>query len=169
MVGKQIINVLLEYGIPWISSRNICKSQNEDKEQWVIDQELNPFNWQMLVPEYLEMSKNELNRVLIRMSLIFMFSDSIWFCHLICCCFSVRAFYDFCSILISRNSLAPLFALINNILELRGDAWKFLTRYRRPDLYKTGDIGVWTDILSAVSYLSVLTNVSCNRNCLFEI
>ncbi len=63
-------------------------------------------------------------------------------------------------ILLSVNSLAPLFALLNNLVELRLDAWKFLTKYRRPVLYKAADIGVWTDILSVISYFAVLTNVS---------
>ena len=170
MFGKQTINALFEYGIPWITSRKICKCQSKKKEeQWVIDHKLDEFDWQMLVPEYLEMSKNEPNCVPVHMSLTFIFSDSIWFCHLICCCLSVSPFYYFYSILLSENRLAPLLALMNNLLELRGDAWKFLTKYRRPVLYKAGDIGVWTDILSAVSYLAVLTNVSCNENCLFEL
>ncbi|CAF3378318.1 unnamed protein product [Rotaria sp. Silwood1] len=56
--------------------------------------------------------------------------------------------------------LAPLFALLNNILELRFDAWKILTRYRRPVLHKAANIGIWTDILSGISYLAVLTNAA---------
>ncbi|CAF4903920.1 unnamed protein product, partial [Rotaria sp. Silwood1] len=44
--------------------------------------------------------------------------------------------------------LAPLFALLNNLLELRCDAWKFLTKYRRPTLCKAANIGAaviaWT-------------------------
>ncbi|CAF1501688.1 unnamed protein product, partial [Adineta steineri] len=54
--------------------------------------------------------------------------------------------------------LAPLFALANNIVELRLDAWKLLTRYKRPVPFKAADIGIWSDIFSGVSYLAVLTN-----------
>ncbi|CAF3746759.1 unnamed protein product [Adineta steineri] len=54
--------------------------------------------------------------------------------------------------------LAPLFALINNLVELRLDAWKLLTRYKRPIPFKAADIGIWSDIFSGVSYLAVLTN-----------
>jgi len=55
--------------------------------------------------------------------------------------------------------LAPLFALINNLIEIRLDAWKLLWKYKRPIPYKASNIGIWNDILSAVSYFAVLTNV----------
>ncbi|CAF1466810.1 unnamed protein product, partial [Adineta steineri] len=54
--------------------------------------------------------------------------------------------------------LAPLFALANNIVELRLDAWKLLSKYKRPIPFKAADIGIWSDIFSGVSYLAVLTN-----------
>ncbi|CAF1289364.1 unnamed protein product [Rotaria sordida] len=57
-----------------------------------------------------------------------------------------------------KGRLAPLFALLNNILEIRFDAWKLLTRYRRPVLHKAANIGIWTAILSSISYFAVLTN-----------
>jgi hypothetical protein len=56
--------------------------------------------------------------------------------------------------------LAPLFALINNLIEVRLDAWKFLSKYKRPIPYKASDIGIWSDIISAISYVAVLTNVT---------
>ena len=59
-----------------------------------------------------------------------------------------------------KYSLAPLFALINNFIELRLDAWKFLSKYKRPIPFKASDIGIWEDIISGISYLAVLTNVS---------
>ena len=55
--------------------------------------------------------------------------------------------------------MAPLFAVINNIIELRLDAWKFLSKYKRPIPHKASDIGIWGDIMSGVSYLAVVTNV----------
>jgi anoctamin-3 len=58
-----------------------------------------------------------------------------------------------------NSSLAPLFALFNNLIELRLDAWKFLSKYKRPIPYKASDIGIWGDIISGISYLAVLTNV----------
>ncbi len=40
------------------------------------------------------------------------------------------------------------------------DAWKFLSKYKRPIPFKASDIGIWSDIISAISYFAVLTNVS---------
>ena len=161
MIGKQLINGLVEYGIPYICSRRCGRNpEKENVKQWMIDHRLNKFDWKMLVPEYLEMSKE--NKV-VRFADPFVVSssDSIWFCYPIRHGISVsndgifyRQLASFC-----RYSLAPLFALMNNLVELRFDAWKILTRFRRPVLYKAANIGVWTNILSTISYLAVLTNV----------
>jgi len=59
-----------------------------------------------------------------------------------------------------NSRLAPLFALFNNLIEIRLDAWKFLSKYKRPIPFKASDIGIWGDIISAISYFAVLTNVS---------
>lgn len=55
--------------------------------------------------------------------------------------------------------LAPLCALINNILEHRLDATKLVTKYRRPIPRKMGGIGAWNGVLLGVTYLSTATNV----------
>ncbi|KAG8249797.1 Anoctamin-1 [Homalodisca vitripennis] len=54
--------------------------------------------------------------------------------------------------------LAPLFALLNNILESRLDAQKLLTYHRRPVAQRVADIGVWFSILDSISKLAVITN-----------
>ncbi|VVC96070.1 unnamed protein product [Leptidea sinapis] len=54
--------------------------------------------------------------------------------------------------------LAPLFALINNVLEMRLDATKFLSCYRRPVPQRVNDIGVWYRILDSIGKLSIITN-----------
>jgi len=56
--------------------------------------------------------------------------------------------------------LAPLFALLNNLIEIRLDAWKLLSKHKRPIPFKASDIGIWCDIISAISYFAVLTNVN---------
>lgn len=56
--------------------------------------------------------------------------------------------------------LAPLCALINNCMELRLDAYKLVTRYRRPVPKKDSGIGPWRDILEVITHLSIATNVS---------
>lgn len=38
--------------------------------------------------------------------------------------------------------LAPVFALLNNVIEVRLDAKKFVTELRRPDAVRTKDIGM---------------------------
>lgn len=56
--------------------------------------------------------------------------------------------------------LAPVLALINNIIEIRLDAWKFLTKYKRPIPFRAADIGIWNNVLSGLSYVALVTNVS---------
>jgi len=54
--------------------------------------------------------------------------------------------------------LAPLFALINNVLEIRLDAKKLLTRYRRPIPQNVKDIGIWYEIMQSLTRIAVITN-----------
>lgn len=67
--------------------------------------------------------------------------------------------YGFVTIFVSAFPLAPLFALLNNIFEMRLDAKKLLTYYRRPVTQRVRDIGVWYRILDSIGKLSVITNV----------
>uniref|UniRef100_A0A1B6JRQ4 Anoctamin n=4 Tax=Homalodisca liturata TaxID=320908 RepID=A0A1B6JRQ4_9HEMI len=66
--------------------------------------------------------------------------------------------YGFVTIFVSAFPLAPLFALLNNILESRLDAQKLLTYHRRPVAQRVADIGVWFSILDSISKLAVITN-----------
>lgn len=66
--------------------------------------------------------------------------------------------YGFVTIFVSAFPLAPVFALINNILEMRLDAKKLLTYHRRPVSQRVRDIGVWFKILHSISKLAVITN-----------
>ncbi|XP_073948670.1 anoctamin 1 isoform X2 [Choristoneura fumiferana] len=66
--------------------------------------------------------------------------------------------YGFVTIFVAAFPLAPLFALINNVLEMRLDAKKFLSCYRRPVPQRVNDIGVWYRILDSIGKLSVITN-----------
>lgn len=54
--------------------------------------------------------------------------------------------------------LAPLFALINNVLEIRVDASKFINIYQRPPALRAATIGVWENVLAYIAYFSVITN-----------
>ncbi|XP_064628203.1 anoctamin-4-like isoform X2 [Lineus longissimus] len=66
--------------------------------------------------------------------------------------------FGFITIFVAAFPLAPLFALINNIIEIRLDAYKFVTQWRRPLAARGQDIGVWADIMTSISYLAVLSN-----------
>lgn len=67
--------------------------------------------------------------------------------------------FGFITLFVASFPLAPLLALFNNILEIRVDAWKFTTQFRRPMASKARNIGAWQEILNAVAILSVVTNV----------
>ncbi|KAL3668845.1 hypothetical protein V7S43_006137 [Phytophthora oleae] len=54
--------------------------------------------------------------------------------------------------------LAPLLALLNNLLELRTDAFKLCHTRQRPLAHKASGIGVWLHVLQIMSVLAVLTN-----------
>ncbi|KAF4042704.1 Calcium-activated chloride channel [Phytophthora infestans] len=54
--------------------------------------------------------------------------------------------------------LAPLLALLNNVLELRTDAFKICHTRQRPLARKASGIGVWLHVLQIMSVLAVLTN-----------
>lgn len=56
--------------------------------------------------------------------------------------------------------LAPLFALLNNWVEIRLDAHKFVCEYQRPVAQRAQNIGVWLNILEILSHMSVIANVS---------
>ncbi|TFK25156.1 DUF590-domain-containing protein [Coprinopsis marcescibilis] len=54
--------------------------------------------------------------------------------------------------------LAGVMALINNIFELRSDAFKISVHHRRPIPVRTDTIGPWLDALTFLTWLSAITN-----------
>ncbi|XP_057207186.1 anoctamin-7 isoform X1 [Triplophysa rosa] len=66
--------------------------------------------------------------------------------------------FGFITIFVAACPLAPLFALINNWVEVRLDAQKFVCEYRRPVVERAQDIGIWLTILQFISYLAVFSN-----------
>jgi anoctamin-1 len=66
--------------------------------------------------------------------------------------------YGFITIFVTAFPLAPFFALLNNIFEMRFDAKKLLLHYRRPIFARVRSIGIWYRILDCISKLSVITN-----------
>lgn len=49
--------------------------------------------------------------------------------------------FGFVTLFVASFPLAPLFALLNNIIEIRLDAKKFVTELRRPVAVRAKDIG----------------------------
>ena len=56
--------------------------------------------------------------------------------------------------------LGPLLALLSNMIELRLDAFKALTLYRRPLPKRTKNIGIWLPILETISKLGIIISGS---------
>lgn len=54
--------------------------------------------------------------------------------------------------------LAPLCALVNNLIEMRTDAYKLCYFTQRPIAHKASGIGVWYNVLHVMSVFAVLTN-----------
>ncbi|XP_072311063.1 anoctamin-4-like isoform X1 [Eucyclogobius newberryi] len=66
--------------------------------------------------------------------------------------------FGFTTIFVAAFPLAPLLALLNNIIEIRLDAYKFVTQWRRPLPSQEKDIGIWYGILEGIGILAVITN-----------
>ncbi|XP_030633854.1 anoctamin-7 [Chanos chanos] len=66
--------------------------------------------------------------------------------------------FGFITIFVAACPLAPFFALVNNWVEVRLDAQKFVCEYRRPVAERAQDIGIWLTILQVITYLAVISN-----------
>uniref|UniRef100_UPI00398ED654 anoctamin-1a n=1 Tax=Pristiophorus japonicus TaxID=55135 RepID=UPI00398ED654 len=66
--------------------------------------------------------------------------------------------FGFVTLFVASFPLAPLFALLNNVIEIRLDAKKFTSELRRPNAAKTKDIGIWYNILRGIGKLAVIIN-----------
>ncbi|XP_061819805.1 anoctamin-1a isoform X1 [Nerophis lumbriciformis] len=62
------------------------------------------------------------------------------------------------TLFVASFPLAPLFALLNNIIEIRLDAKKFVMELRRPNAVKARDIGIWYNLLRGLSKVAVILN-----------
>ncbi|XP_050413809.1 anoctamin-7 isoform X2 [Patella vulgata] len=66
--------------------------------------------------------------------------------------------FGFITIFVAAFPLAPLFALLNNWVEIRLDASKFVSETRRPVAERAKNIGVWYTILDSLAQLAVISN-----------
>eukprot|EP00744_Colponema_vietnamica_P001008 GILI01001731.1.p2 GENE.GILI01001731.1~~GILI01001731.1.p2 ORF type:complete len:458 (-),score=206.32 GILI01001731.1:254-1597(-) len=67
--------------------------------------------------------------------------------------------YGYVTLFTVAFPLAPLLALLNNVAEIRLDAFKLTVLHRRPLPTKAEDIGSWYYILDIMTIMSVVTNV----------
>uniref|UniRef100_A0A3B5AXA3 Anoctamin n=1 Tax=Stegastes partitus TaxID=144197 RepID=A0A3B5AXA3_9TELE len=141
MVGKQLINNIQEFFSKlksWWQKRKLRpqlkekkkKGANEEEAQGDEEEEVRPWedDYQLLVCEGL-------------------FSEYLEMLQ-----------FGFITIFVAACPLAPLFALINNWVEIRLDAHKFVTEYRRPVVERAQDIGIWFPILQFITHMAVLSN-----------
>ncbi|KAF9345076.1 Anoctamin-7, partial [Mortierella sp. AD094] len=68
--------------------------------------------------------------------------------------------FGFCTLFVTSFPVAPAFALINNWVDIRMEAFRLLTQYRRPIDLRAQDIGMWEKIMEFVSFISVITNAA---------
>lgn len=147
----------------WRQKRTLAKvlgaKASHEPRRWEEDYQL--VECQGLFEEYLEMGKYPL---LYLKNIVSPHANqnnaikchtSLWLSH----CAAVLQF-GFITIFVAAFPLAPLFALLNNWVEIRLDAHKFVCEYRRPVAERAQNIGVWFNILEALSHLSVIANVS---------
>ncbi len=66
--------------------------------------------------------------------------------------------YGFITMFVGAFPLAPLFALINNIIEIRVDAFKDLVEYQRFLPVRANNIGPWAYLLTVTTKIAILTN-----------
>uniref|UniRef100_A0A0X3QE59 Anoctamin n=1 Tax=Schistocephalus solidus TaxID=70667 RepID=A0A0X3QE59_SCHSO len=67
--------------------------------------------------------------------------------------------FGFVSMFTCAFPICGLLALLNNILELRGDAWKLVVIFRRPFAQPANGIGVWEHAFDIVSYVAIAVNI----------
>uniref|UniRef100_A0A0N5A4W3 Anoctamin n=1 Tax=Parastrongyloides trichosuri TaxID=131310 RepID=A0A0N5A4W3_PARTI len=66
--------------------------------------------------------------------------------------------YGFITLFVAAFPLAPLFAFLNNILEIRTDARKLVSMYQKPTPLHSSNIGMWQIILEYLSNIAVTIN-----------
>lgn len=164
MVGKQAVNAIVEMLIPYLKrtikelNQNYgwYKRHSEQKlvpstNQFTEDFNLLPAENNSLYAEYLEMGKSS-------QGLFNLYSYSLN------CSSSAVVQYGFITLFSLAFPLAPLLALINNVVEVRLDAIKMLRFVRRPVGMRARDIGVWHNIMTVVTHIAVASSVSFLRS-----
>lgn len=130
MVGKQLLNQFKEILIPKLQ---VCSRQRQAKKS---EEEGGTYTRWMQ-----DRDMQEVDRLMLFEEYIEMVIQ-----------------YGFVVIFVAAFPLAPFFALLNNVVEIRLDAYKLVTQYKRPNALKAQDIGVWYNILQTITYIAVISN-----------
>uniref|UniRef100_A0A4W6D1B3 Anoctamin n=1 Tax=Lates calcarifer TaxID=8187 RepID=A0A4W6D1B3_LATCA len=133
MLGKQLIqNNLFEIGIPKLKKLlRRRKSEMDTKQEEELNKTLQRHEKDHFLGPFVGLSP-EYMEMIIQFGMVTLFVASF--------------------------PLAPLFALLNNIIEIRLDAKKFVMELRRPIAAKAKDIGIWYNLLRGLSKVAVIVN-----------
>ncbi|XP_009081914.1 PREDICTED: anoctamin-7 [Acanthisitta chloris] len=135
MVGKQIINNMQEAAIPklkyWWHKHKLLSAKKADEEGESVLMEQAPWVMDHQLLAFQGLFDEYLEMVLQ---------------------------FGFITIFVAACPLAPLFALLNNWVEIRLDAQKFTCDYQRPVAERAQGIGIWFSILEAIAHLAVISN-----------
>ncbi|NWW24585.1 ANO9 protein, partial [Falcunculus frontatus] len=140
MLLKQTISNIMEYLIPLISHELRKKRKRPKKTSMMLGEEEeaeDPCKKQWL-------SNYELNEV----NFFSLFNEYL----------EMAIQYSFTTIFVAAFPLAPLLALINNVIEIHMDAIKMMRLHRRMVPRKAKDIGIWLQVLEAIGILAVIGN-----------
>ena len=66
--------------------------------------------------------------------------------------------YGFVTLFVTAFPLSPILALINNVIELRLDAKKFIKYHQRSVAHRAANIGAWEHYIALISKISVVSN-----------
>ncbi|KAL4642131.1 anoctamin-9-like isoform X2 [Arapaima gigas] len=147
MVLKQTINNVFEFTVPWLqgvfkkmmmkelSDGGLhCKKENNSKDKKPCDN--------------CELTDWLANYTLNNVNVYSLFNEFL----------EMIIQFSFTTIFVAAFPLAPLLALINNIIEIRLDAIKMVSLERRLIPKKTNNIGVWNSVLEVIGVLAVIAN-----------
>ncbi|XP_061465885.1 anoctamin-9 isoform X2 [Rhineura floridana] len=138
MTLKQTLNSVVEYMLPWVR----CKFKLFGKPQNNSRGRGKENAWDLCKEQWLRnYHLNEVN--------VFSLFDEYM---------EMMIQYSFTTIFVAAFPLAPLLALINNLIEIRLDAFKMVRLQRRMVPSKANDIGIWLLVLEAIGILAVIGN-----------
>uniref|UniRef100_A0A673HPQ4 Anoctamin n=1 Tax=Sinocyclocheilus rhinocerous TaxID=307959 RepID=A0A673HPQ4_9TELE len=150
MVLKQTFNNIFEYSGPWFSRWLKRKKAQKFKRRCVKcfkKEDMNTKEGSKLC-ENCKLKDLHRNYSLIKTDRFSLFNEFL----------EMVIQFSFTTIFVAAFPLAPLLALLNNIIEIRLDAIKMVSLERRLVPTKANDIGVWTDVLEAIGVLAVIAN-----------